>query len=426
MNTLNIQFFLRPKARKGQPVPYMRVTVNSMPAILKSLKVVVTEQQWDAGRGMVKGHGELAIKVNDTIKRMARSVEEAFGKLDINGHYITGEELREATYPSKHKSKKLSENTLLVYFKKYMQHKRERGILETSLKVSQQVYNKLVKLLTDHYQMSDMHIEKIDPYILINFSEKFPCAKGTMQNRINVLTSFFKWLEGQSRRMRHSQDPEQFMFVNDLILLDFKDLVYKCLYDRALAGCHTRKEHQQLKQEHFRNQDETIGLYLFQIETGMSYADLAAFRLDEHVVKDIGGEYQISKRREKFRRKNKQEHIFTVPISELAKSLMDTYATEGRFSALIGGRSSYRKYARDLDRISKRLGFVLHPHKARHTFGTFRLEEGYSMSVVQKMMGHSDMKSTMIYAKMTNMGVWDEHRRVQKLSHQEKPLRSAK
>ena len=41
-------------------------------------------------------------------------------------------------------------------------------------------------------------------------------------------------------------------------------------------------------------------------------------------------------------------------------------------------------------------------HWARHTFGTLFLTEGVPLESVSKMMGHKNLKTTQIYAKITN------------------------
>ncbi len=41
-------------------------------------------------------------------------------------------------------------------------------------------------------------------------------------------------------------------------------------------------------------------------------------------------------------------------------------------------------------------------HWVRHTFGTLFLTEGIPLENVSKMMGHKDLRTTQIYAKITN------------------------
>ncbi len=61
-------------------------------------------------------------------------------------------------------------------------------------------------------------------------------------------------------------------------------------------------------------------------------------------------------------------------------------------------------------RLSKRVGFRVHPHRFRHTFAVNMLRNGTDIRTLQKLMGHASMQILMRYLNLANDEAIEVHR----------------
>lgn len=131
---------------------------------------------------------------------------------------------------------------------------------------------------------------------------------------------------------------------------------------------------------------------LFSSLTGLAFADIQKMKWDElEYVKGQG--YFLKYRRKKTKR------IDMLPIPEQAYSLLgeQSIGTELVFKGL--NYSAYqnellKKWVSDAG-ITKKITF----HNFRHSYATIQLALGTDITVIQKMLLHENIKTTMIYAK---------------------------
>lgn len=131
----------------------------------------------------------------------------------------------------------------------------------------------------------------------------------------------------------------------------------------------------------------TLRHFLFQIGTSLRYSDLAAMRRE-----NVEGGMLIFVPL-KTKRVGK---IVKVPLSRMALRLLeDSESADDRLFWVYKEQvmNRFLKMISDFFGGSKRLT----THVARHTFGYLFIAAGGQVEVLQKIMGHSDIKTTMIY-----------------------------
>lgn len=137
-------------------------------------------------------------------------------------------------------------------------------------------------------------------------------------------------------------------------------------------------------------------LFLFSCFTGLAYIDLHSLTYDNIVCLN-GQDWLITRRQ-------KTSVSTSILLLDIPKAIIEKYRkvekTLGKvFPSLSNQKmNAYLKEIADLCGIKKNLTF----HLARHTFATMSLSKGVPMESVSKMLGHTNIKTTQIYARITN------------------------
>ena len=135
-------------------------------------------------------------------------------------------------------------------------------------------------------------------------------------------------------------------------------------------------------------------LYLFQCYTGLAYCDLMNFDYQTHT-------HLINNRLWIVENRAKSNVEAMIPLFEKAKKLLVKYKRK----LPVISNQKYNEYIKEVAEI---VGIEknLTTHTARKTFGMIKLNEGFSIESVSRMMGHNSTTITQkTYARVTHVRI---------------------
>ncbi len=143
-------------------------------------------------------------------------------------------------------------------------------------------------------------------------------------------------------------------------------------------------------------------MFLFSVFTGLAFVDLQGLRASQIETNSEGKRYI-----RKARQKTKVESL--IPLHPIAEQILSLYTKEqsrGEYKIFPDTMSDWKLLSR-LKAVGLACGICtpLTWHVGRHSFGTLTLDAGIPIESIAKMMGHSSIASTQIYAQVTDLKI---------------------
>lgn len=145
--------------------------------------------------------------------------------------------------------------------------------------------------------------------------------------------------------------------------------------------------------------DKVRDLFVFQCCTGLAYCDMADLRQSD--IQTNGDMFYVRKNRKKT-----QITFFTV-INETALTILEKYD----YQLPVLSNQKYNAYLKEIGDICN-IKKSLHSHLARHTCATQLLNDGMSIEVVAKVLGHTNTRQTQHYAKLMDRTILDAFKKL--------------
>jgi site-specific recombinase XerD len=390
--TLKILFYPKSTAtKKEKEVPiYMRITVNQERSEM-AVQRYIDPDKWNNTGGYAKGTKQDIRELNEYLDLMRGKVYKAQKELKDDNKTVTAAALRNRVQGKADDQKTLME--IFEYHNKLMAEKVPTEYSPTTLVRYKTTMKHVQDYLKYKYKTSDIFLTQLDHRFISEFDHYFRTVCETNHNTsIKYIKNLKKvvnlavkndWLRKDPfSRFSVKLRPVQRDFITEEELFRIEDLVIK-----------------------MPRLDLVRDVFVFSCYTGYAYVDVSKLTKDNIRI-GIDGGFWVYANREKTSTKS------NVPLLPKAVELIEKYkdhpaANErGTLFPVLSNQkmNSYLKEIADKAEINKNLTF----HLARHTFATLMLTKGVSIETVAEMLGHMDIRTTQIYAKVIETKVSEE------------------
>lgn len=383
-STFSIIFYLkRQVVKKDGTVPVMgRITVDGTQAQF-SCKVTANPDLWDTKGGRMKGKSAMALEVNRKLDKMRVSINKNYQEIMDRDSFVTAEKVKNALLGLEYRCQTLMKVYRQFnedYEKLYKTGMRSRSSYRKYLCV----YRHLLEFLNTRFHVNDIALKELTPAFISDFEAFLRTDKHICENSLSIYmlplrSMVFKAMDNGWL----TRDP-------------FRE--YKVPKVEITRGFLTKEEiHLLMNVELKRKTMQLIrDLYLFCCFTGLAFADLKNLK-EEHIQTFFDDSEWIVINRQKTGVRA------TIKLLDYPKSIMEKYrglCADGRIFPV----PCYSDCRGILLRIAKRCGITKHLtwHMSRHTMATeICLTNGVPIETVSSILGHKNIKTTQIYAKIT-------------------------
>ena len=383
-STFSIIFYLkRQVVKKDGTVPVMgRITVDGTQAQF-SCKLTANPNLWDTKGGRMTGKSMLALEVNRKLDKMRVSISKYYQEILDRDNFVTAEKVKNAFLGLEYRCHTLMKVYAQAKDEVEKQYKAGMNSLGT-FKKFRIGYAYVGEFLQSHYNLKDIALKELSLPFITDYETFLRTDKHLKINSAMVLV--------RNLRVMIFRAIDREWLVKD----PFRRYEYK--YEETTREILTKEEIHLLMETPISSKKMSLvrDLFLFCCFTGLVFIDL--YNLKGENVKEFfdGGEWIVIHRQKTGTEAN-------IKLLDYPKQIMEKYrglCEDGRVFPV----PIYKSCMRALERLGKKCGITKHLtwHVSRHTFATsICLSNGVPIETVSSLLGHKNIKTTQIYAKIT-------------------------
>ena len=365
---------------KNGIVPIMgRVTINGTVAQF-SCKRNIPRELWDVRGNRAKGKSKETIATNLSLDNIKAQIIKHYQRLSDREAFVTAEMVRNA-----YQGLGSEYDTLLKSFDRDCASLLKRVGKDRSMgtyKVMLRARNNTEKFIRYKYNRSDMSMQKLTPDFIRDFAVYLSTVKG---NRNATIWLNCMWLKGVVMRAHFNGKIPRNPFAQFHVSPNTKEREFL-----------TEDELKKLIAHEFADSHSAFvrDLFVFASFTALSFVDLKELTTDEIV--EVNGEKWILARRHKT-------HVpFQVKLLDVPLQIIERYRPFQKDNSIFGD-INYWTVCKRLKKVMSECGITkdISFHCARHGFATLALSKGMPIESVSRVLGHTNIVTTQLYAKIT-------------------------
>lgn len=390
---LNLLLYLRKaKTKKNGEAPiYLRITVDGLRSETPIGRSIVPSK-WDTDLQIQKGKSEDARTLNHFIENIKQRINQDANVLIDQGIDYTAEQLKNRFNGIKEQPKTLisvfEENNQLV------KQEENKKYSHSTVRQYNTTLSRLKEFVTKGYGKKDIPLAELDAIFIRRFEIYLRTEYNADHNTV------MKYLK-QLKKVIHFAMATGYMDRDPFLshITAFKDVSRDYL---------TIEELTRIKSKIFniKRVDRVRDVFVFACYTGIAYGDLKNLTPESLSIGIDGKNWIIYHR-------GKTGIRASIPMLLPAMEIIEKYRFDPECNAdkkllpVISNQklNSYLSEIAGICDINKKLT----THVARHTFATtVTLSQGVPIETVSKMLGHTSLKTTQIYAKVVDRKISDD------------------